>query len=112
MPYKDPLAQKEYQRRHYRMNKSSYAASRRATVGRNEERVRRIKENSPCADCGNHFPYYVMHFDHIGDDKLTNISRLVYHDRASWSKIQDEMDKCELVCANCHAERTYRRRMD
>lgn len=68
--------------------------------------VRRMKEESPCTDCGIHYPYYVMQYDHIGTDKLFNISSAMGRSMAS---ILAEIAKCELVCANCHATRTHKR---
>jgi hypothetical protein len=48
---------------------------------------------------------YVMHWDHLpGYLKVSEISSMV----GGWSRaaIQDELKKCELVCANCHVMRT------
>lgn len=68
---------------------------------------RQLKEDH-CADCKTRFPFYVMHFDHVRGKKITEISTL--------SKTTTDMDlflaevaKCDLVCANCHAVRTYKR---
>jgi len=50
-----------------------------------------------------------MDFDHLpGEDKVKYISKMVAR---SWSlaKIDAEIAKCELVCANCHRIRTARR---
>lgn len=61
----------------------------------------------PCADCGRTYPYYVMDFDHKhGKDKLGDVASIV-----SWSlnRILNEIDKCEVVCSNCHRIRTYSR---
>lgn len=63
----------------------------------------------PCADCGIQYPYYVMQFDHRdGEIKLFNIG-LVVSNRPSVQSLLDEITKCDVVCANCHAERTFRR---
>jgi hypothetical protein len=46
-----------------------------------------------------------MHFDHRpGEVKEFNIGHQV---TASMSRILAEIKKCDLVCANCHAERTW-----
>jgi hypothetical protein len=72
--------------------------------------IRELKEGSPCVDCHRHYPYYVMQYDHISDNKEVNIANVASR---AWSKerIRSEIDKCDLVCANCHAERTHQRRL-
>lgn len=67
----------------------------------------RLEKNKPCADCKNHFPYYVMDFDHVRGVKVGNVSTL-----ALWSiaRILEEISKCEVVCSNCHRIRTHIRK--
>jgi hypothetical protein len=64
-------------------------------------------KNKPCADCGGIFPFYVMQFDHVVGDKEFGISehRMNY----GLTRLMAEIAKCEVVCANCHAVRTYER---
>jgi hypothetical protein len=71
-----------------------------------KKRLSEIKIASGCADCGikNHI---VLDFDHLRDKKY-NISRMI-HDGFSWKAIKKEIEKCEIVCANCHRIRTYNR---
>lgn len=59
----------------------------------------------PCADCGIQYPGYVMQFDHLSDKRfpLSNARS------ESVKTLLAEIAKCEVVCANCHAERTFRR---
>lgn len=79
-------------------------------------RDRRIKmrpiyqemKNKPCVDCGIQYPPYVMDFDHIGTDKIENVSKLM-NSGISQAKVLLEIAKCELVCANCHRIRTWER---
>lgn len=69
--------------------------------------IQELKSTTVCADCRNNYPYYVMQFDHVYGVKQFNIA-----DTAKWTSKQRvllEIEKCELVCANCHAERTYSR---
>ena len=64
----------------------------------------------PCADCGLRFPSYVMQFDHRDpSDKNYTVTRMI--GRAGREKILEEAAKCDIVCANCHRDRTYRRRI-
>ena len=62
-------------------------------------------KDKPCKDCNVQYAPYVMQFDHISDDKVCNVSQL-----QSIEAITAEAAKCEVVCANCHAARTWRRR--
>lgn len=67
------------------------------------------KEGKPCTDCGQQYHHVAMHWDHLpGSVKLDNVSRMV-HVGMQESRILSEIAKCELVCANCHAMRTYNR---
>ncbi len=64
----------------------------------------------PCADCGLSFPPCAMDFDHRDPTtKRTAVSRMI--GRAGVAAIMAEVAKCDIVCANCHRERTFRRRV-
>ena len=63
----------------------------------------------PCYDCGVSYPPYVMDFDHVRGTKFRNIAKMV--GRNSISSIKEEIEKCDLVCSNCHRIRTYNRRL-
>ena len=72
--------------------------------------ARSLKEG-PCADCGGTFHPAAMHWDHRpGTTKLFDVS--VGVPRYSLEAIFAEIAKCDLVCANCHAVRTYERQRD
>jgi hypothetical protein len=67
-------------------------------------------KNKPCADCGKRFLPVCMEFDHrVGSIKLDKVSNL-FSIAAPRERIQKEASKCDLVCANCHRLRTYKRR--
>mgnify|MGYP001568123741 FL=1 len=69
--------------------------------------VRGLKA-SPCVDCGKQYPHYVMQFDHVRGVKSIGLAMVA---RNGWSRkrILTEAAKCEIVCANCHASRTWAR---
>lgn len=71
--------------------------------------MRDIKTSQPCVDCGGWFHPAAMTFDHLpGHEKLDDIADLV---RFGCTRLaREEVLKCEVVCANCHAVRTYMRR--
>lgn len=72
--------------------------------------VTEAKIGKPCTDCAGTFPHYVLQWDHVPErgPKLFNLGRGDY----SLAKIEAEIAKCDLVCANCHAVRTWNRRRE
>jgi hypothetical protein len=70
--------------------------------------MRELK-SKPCADCGGCFHPAAMTFDHLpGSGKAADVADLVR--RGSIGLARLEVAKCEVVCANCHAMRTFLRR--
>jgi hypothetical protein len=61
-----------------------------------------------CADCGYNASAYALQFDHVRGEKKQAVSDLIRSDY-SWNTIKEEISKCEVVCANCHAIRTKSR---
>lgn len=55
----------------------------------------------PCVDCGESDPI-VLEFDHRGN-KEYNVSKLSTN---SFEKLQKEIAKCDVRCANCHRRKT------
>lgn len=106
--YKDPHDErlKAARRKHYHANKQQYLDRNKIQKAQKIEYIRELKK-SPCVDCGKSYPYYVMDYDHVDPlGKVNNIARMVNH---SWKALKAEIAKCELVCANCHRERTHNR---
>lgn len=62
----------------------------------------------PCADCGGRFPAICMDFDHVRGEKIANISVMV-HQRVAWELVLAEVEKCDVICSNCHRIRTAER---
>lgn len=79
---------------------------RRKVLRRNQDLLREYLLNHPCLDCGT-TDIRVLEFDHLRDKKMgiTWALRFMY----SWEDILREIEKCEVVCANCHKIRTYSR---
>lgn len=99
---------KTYSSKHYALTKDKYKRSRYESKKHQRQKrvdfIRKAKEK-PCADCGKSYPYYVMDFDHLSDKKFTLGSGYNY----SVDTIKSEIAKCDVVCSNCHRERTFRR---
>lgn len=66
----------------------------------------RAAKSRPCADCDVQYPYYVMQFDHRDPrEKKFNIGQV--GPTTGEARLRAEIAKCDVVCANCHAERTH-----
>jgi hypothetical protein len=109
MAYKDPFDERnrEARRKHYRNNKQQYLDRNQNKKEELRNFLRAVK-SYPCEDCGVGYPYWIMQFDHRPEeDKLYAPARL--HALGSWYKTVEEVMKCDVVCANCHADRTHKR---
>ena len=95
MPYKDPRKEKEYQKAYNREWKKKRKAA-------GKKHVEKIKARG-CDECGQRLPPSAMDFHHIDPNTKTNkkIGNAICYD---WPipKIDAEIAKCKLVCANCH----------
>jgi hypothetical protein len=106
MPYKDPEKQRLAQRKHYEQNIDRYNTQLEQKRAQIRGAVYTYKESHPCVDCNGYHPYYMMEFDHLdGHVKVDTVSRLVR--TSTLEKVMDEIVKCELVCSNCHKQRTW-----
>ena len=93
---------------HYRRNRGDYIARNKRYRQEFLDRINEYKSGKPCADCGGSFHFCAMDFDHLDPTKkVAPIARLRV--LGSWTRVLDEIEKCELVCANCHRVRSYNR---
>jgi hypothetical protein len=72
-----------------------------------EELKRIVQElkSVPCMDCKQTYPYFVMDFDHQYDKKFQIATAVAQS--MPLARILTEIEKCEVVCANCHRIRTH-----
>ena len=86
---------------HYR---NSHNTSRSRIREQNARKVFEYLAKHPCVNCGESDPI-VLEFDHRDkDDKIENISNLISN--ATWQKIEKEIEKCDVLCANCHRRKS------
>jgi hypothetical protein len=63
-------------------------------------------KNKPCHDCNKSFNSWQMQFDHREpQEKRFNVGGSYTR---SFKNLAIEISKCDVVCANCHADRTYK----
>ena len=92
-------------RRWYETNKVKHKAntySRTKTVRREySELMRKYLLEHPCVDCGEP-DLRVLEFDHRpGENKELEVAELV-RSLTTWKRIEREIAKCDVRCANCH----------
>jgi hypothetical protein len=99
---------KQYQREHYQSNKSAYKT--KAKTYDKEHKINTmnfIREltKDGCIICGEN-DLACLDFDHRDPkEKSHNISWMISQ-RYSLAKIKKEIEKCDILCANCHRKRT------
>lgn len=64
------------------------------------QKVADYKEARGCEKCGISDPRVLDLHHKDGEDKIMAVSQMMY--RFSWEKVVEEMDKCRVLCANCH----------
>lgn len=105
MPYSDPSKQKQAQHESYIRNKDRIIESSINKIRATREWVAELKSN-PCVDCGLSFHWCAMEFHHRDPkEKFKKISTMVTS--SSRKKILEEIEKCDLLCSNCHRIREY-----
>lgn len=103
---RDKLRAKDYYKRYAKRNKTRIRRYRNEKRTEKQQLIRDLK-SKPCADCGNTFHYCQMDFDHRRpNSKFKEISKLA-NTACSVTALLTEVEKCDLVCANCHRLREF-----
>jgi hypothetical protein len=87
-------------------SRAQYYCNRRERELARGDWMAALKATMRCADCAISHPDepHRMHWDHLaGTTKVANVSDLVYKGKVE--EALEEIEKCELVCARCHAQR-------
>ncbi|MBI5048125.1 MAG: HNH endonuclease [Deltaproteobacteria bacterium] len=90
-------------------DKRSYADRRYYLIGAVQKRRKKIREmaleykGASCNICGYNKCREALELHHVNSDgKDFGISDKGY--TRSWAKIKEDLDKCIVLCANCHRE--------
>ena len=101
----------------YYSNRKKYLSmitiNKRRRVLKNYVRIIIEYFSKPCADCGKINHPSMMVFDHVDPSKKNRIAKSegvfrFVRNGYSWSKILEEIEKCEVRCQNCHFHKTSR----
>lgn len=69
-----------------------------------QEYLRAYKVSLGCFDCGYQNHHAALEFDHILGNKELNVCNA-----KSINQAKKEIEKCQVVCSNCHKIRTFNR---
>lgn len=110
MPIKDPEKRKAYTKAYHKMWYDENKISRRQQIADRKEQIREwfrsFKMNLACSNC-NESHISCLDFHHVdGSKKEKGVSEAVLH---GWSilRIEEEISKCIILCANCHRKHHY-----
>lgn len=65
--------------------------------------IQTIKAQLSCAKCGDKRGY-VLDFHHLNPEEKENTIARMLSNRYELNKVYDEINKCIVLCANCHRE--------
>lgn len=105
---KHPERVKEQDKAYKERNKD--IIRKKATIWQKEKsRLNKLKaieyKGGVCMDCNNTFPPCCYDFHHTDPSiKDTNIARIIGRE---FENIKNELDKCVLLCSNCHRIRHF-----
>ena len=87
-------------------NNPNWRKERNAQIAENSRKLKRKMVElmgDICNDCGVKYPDVVYDFHHIDPSKKD----FTIGKSRNWSKIEKELEKCEMLCANCHRIRHF-----
>ncbi len=91
MPYKNKEDKKNNVKKHYKRRKNE-----------KKRYIQDYKLSKGCSVCGYNKCASALDFHHNGDKKF--ILATAPNNGCSLEKIEKEMEKCIILCANCHRE--------
>lgn len=105
MPFKDKDKKREYRRKWYSLHKTSEKNYVRIRKKRIRDWIGNYKKSLKCKICSENHPA-VIDFHHKNDKKF-EIAYMVANGY-SIARIQKELEKCEVLCSNCHRKLHYK----
>ncbi len=98
----------EYARNRYITDRDKILEQKRITRDRNTKYVGKIKAEQGCCVCGESHSI-CLDFHHIDPKTKYKMVSVLVTSGYSLKTIQKEIDKCEIICANCHREKHFKK---
>ena len=112
MPYKDKNKQKEYQKQWSRnkfSNPDRRAERKQRRKNIHDEKRKKLaeyKKTLKCENCGENHPA-TLDFHHPDPNKKDMAVSKMIAAKKKWEDIEKEINKCMVLCANCHRKLHY-----
>ncbi len=110
MPLKDKEKQRErnreYQKKHYQKKKDYYKNKAKEYKVRVKEQFDEFKKSLSCKICGENHPA-TLDFHHKNPEEKEIIISKAVGRNWGWNSLKKEIDKCDVLCANCHRKLHY-----
>lgn len=103
---RDIEKQRANQRRWYARNKEKQLQWNKAVRLRLVEFVKDYKKAHPCQTCGES-DWRCLDFHHRDPNTKTSGLNRVARKTSSMKKVLEEIEKCDVLCANCHRKVTW-----
>lgn len=100
--------QAKYRKKHYADNKQKYIDKAAAYTEKFKVWFTELKSKMSCKSCGEN-RWWVLDFHHRNPaEKEEELSTLIR--KCSKKKIEAELAKCDVLCANCHRDLHHKER--
>ena len=93
---------RDCQKAHYRKTRIQHMANVKRRQRMLQKRVTQYKKAQICGRCG-FSDWRALDFHHRDpQNKKANLAHIGLHKGWAWERIVEEIEKCEIICANCH----------
>ena len=107
MPFKDKSKKLEYARELYQKHREVMIQRVRQNKRRVKKWIDKYKETLKCSKCGESHPSTIDFHHKNRDTKEVSVAYLVANGYST-KRIEKELEKCEVLCANCHRKLHYK----
>ncbi len=96
-----------WDRSYYQRHKIKRKAAAAESKYRLYEYLQRIKAQARCKYCGENHPVVLQFHHRDPKEKEFDVSQFVYHQKEGLVRLEAEIAKCDILCANCHLKHHY-----
>ncbi len=113
LPREETLTQESLERRrawdrdYYQRHKAERQAANYGRRVKLYEYLQQVKEQASCAHCDENHPATLQFHHRDPSQKEFNISAFVAGQWGGIDKLKQEIEKCDIICANCHLKYHY-----